>query len=63
VGDLGDREDVDEVEEELDRRRLLALAVAPAQVRDATPCRWRGGFDLGGDAPILRAELDDFCRL
>jgi hypothetical protein len=32
VGDLGDGEDVDEVEEELGRSRLLAVAVARPQV-------------------------------
>jgi hypothetical protein len=33
--DLGDREDVDEVEEELGRGRLLAAAVAASQVGGA----------------------------
>jgi hypothetical protein len=40
MGDLGDGEDVDEVEEELGRRRLLAVAVARPQVRDDPPRRW-----------------------
>jgi hypothetical protein len=62
VGDLGDGEDVDEVEEELDRRRLLALAVARAQVRGAAAGRRVSGFGGRGDAPILRPALDDLSR-
>jgi hypothetical protein len=40
MGDLGDGEDVDEIEEELGRRRLLAAAVAPPQVPGGAPGRW-----------------------
>jgi hypothetical protein len=66
MGDLGDGEDVDEVEEELGRRRLLAVAVARPQVRDDPPRRW-GLSDRGGDLPILRrgltaAPADTFAR-
>jgi len=37
MGDLGDGEDVDEVEEELGRRRLLPVAVARSEVSGAAP--------------------------
>lgn len=53
--DLGDGEDVDEVEEELGRGRLLAVAVAPAQVRLAAPARRLCGCERGGDLAILRS--------
>jgi hypothetical protein len=52
MGDLGDREDVDEVEEELGRRRLLATAVARPQVPGGVPGR-RWLSDRGGDLAIL----------
>jgi hypothetical protein len=52
MGDLGDGEDVDEVEEELGRRRLLAAAIAGPQVSGGAPGRPRL-FDRGGDLAIL----------
>jgi hypothetical protein len=39
MGDLGDGEDVDEVEEELGRGRLLPVAVARPQVSTDAPDR------------------------
>jgi hypothetical protein len=63
MGDLGDGEDVDEVEEELGRGRLLATAVAGTQVPGGAPGRSLLS-DRGGDLVILfPSDLIDASRL
>jgi hypothetical protein len=56
--DLGDGEDVDEVEEKLGRGRLLAAAVARPQVPGDETARSRLS-GRGGDPAILRRRAFD----
>jgi hypothetical protein len=56
MGDLGDGEDVDEVEEELGRGRLLPVAVTRAQMSTGAPGR-ACLSGRGGDPSILRGWM------